>query len=437
VARSPQHTHATMENPTPFDLKEAIRRWGAEFGTPSPLSAVELEELESHLRDHVAALESGGMTPEAAFRAAVKQLGERPRLATEFAKINPQRLWLERAIWMVVGVFLFSAFHRLADLPANIIFSHTFGMRWNPAICVALRSFGSLGSVAVMTTLLWFLFWRKPGWGRALVGSCERGLLATGVAMVLTRWGCDQFNYFYDYTLYRYLPWLHAWLLPTIQPPYPDEAAMHRVNMVNMFCGIAEKVIWTTALCVLAASVVRMRQSFSLADGRNTAKSLWLERFMWMVAGWVLLQFSVGELHGSVLLPALWIRPALGSSAILEHLIGLTTAVLHLALWAMPFWACWIFTTRRPIFFGWMSRAFQYRPFWTSVGVTLLLNLNVVLWPFLLWTGIQVNTPGNGLGPIIEEWNFGPWMVIWQRVAPALLLVALMRWRMKLRERIE
>ena len=433
MARGPQHAHATMENATPFDLKDAIRRWRAEFGTPSSLSAVEMEELESHLRDHVAALETAGMTPEAAFRAAVKQLGERQGLATEFAKINPQRIWLERAIWMAVGVFLFSAFHRLADAPADIIFRHSFGMRWDPTLCIALSRFGGLGVVAVMTALLWFLFWRRPGWGRALVGSCERSLLATGVAMVLALWGCNQLRYFYDDTLHRYLPRLHAWLLPTIQPPYPDEAVIYRVTM---FCAIATSVIWAAGLCVLAARVVRRRRSFSLASGaqKNAADFPWLERFTWMVAGWVLLQFGVRELHSSVLLPVLWILPALGSSAILEHLVGLITAVLHLALWATPFWACWIFTTRRPELAGWISRAFQYRPFWTTVGATLLLNVNLVLWLLLLCTGIQVKTPGNGLGPIISEWNFGPWMAICQRVAPALLLVALLRWRMKLRE---
>jgi hypothetical protein len=50
VARGAQRSQTTMENPTPFDLNEAIRRWRAEFGSPSSLSAVELEELETHLR---------------------------------------------------------------------------------------------------------------------------------------------------------------------------------------------------------------------------------------------------------------------------------------------------------------------------------------------------------------------------------------------------
>jgi hypothetical protein len=185
---------------------------------------------------------------------------------------------------------------------------------------------------------------------------------------------------------------------------------------------------------VLAARVVRLRQSFSLASGaqKNAANSLWLERFTWMIAGWLLVRFCVGELYSLAILPTLWLLLALGSSAVLQHLAGLTTAVLQMALWAAPFWACWIFTTRRPGFAGKMLRAFQYRPFWTSVGVTLLLNGTTILGLLLRWTGIQVYTPGNG--PIISEWMFGSWMAICQRVAPALLLVALMRWRMKLRE---
>ena len=432
MARGPQHTHATMEKPTPFDLNEAVRRWRAEFGSPSSLSAVEVEELESHLRDHVVALQAGGMTPETAFRAAVKQLGDRQRVATEFAKINPQRVWLERAIWMAVGVFLLSVFQRLALVLHNIIFSHAFGMRWNPALCAVLSWFAGLGSVAVMAILLWFAFWRRPNWGRALVDSCEQSLMATGVAMVLILWGCARLSYFYDYMLHSYVPWLHAWLFPTIQPPYPDATVMNRISM---FCGIAEDVIWAGALCVLAARVVRVRQSRLLAAGeqRIAANPLWLERLTWMVAGWVLVMFCVRYLYGLVLLPAHWIVPVLGPSAVLQHLVGLTTAALVVALWATPFWACWIFTTRRPRFAGWMRRAFQRRPFWTSVGVTLLLNINGVFALFFLWTGVHVKTPGNSLGPIISEWNFGSWMGICQHIVLAAVFVWLLQRRMKLR----
>ena len=155
---------------------------------------------------------------------------------------------------------------------------------------------------------------------------------------------------------------------------------------------------------------------------------------MWMVAGSVLAQVGSRDLYGFVLLPVFWILPVLGPSAMLQHLVGLTTAALSVAAWTTPFWALWIFTTLRPQLGAWIRQAFQRRPFWTSVGVTLLLNVNVVLWLLFLWTDIHVKTRENGLGPIISEWNFGSWMVICQRVVTAVLLVALLHWRMKLRE---
>ncbi|HEY9171957.1 MAG TPA: permease prefix domain 1-containing protein [Verrucomicrobiae bacterium] len=421
-----------MENPTPFSLSEAIRRWRAEFGSPSSLSAAELEELETHLRDHVAQLESGGMTPEAAFAVATKQLGDRQRVTTEFAKINPQRVWLERAIWMAVGIFLFSVLRRLELVGSNILLSHGFARGWDPALCVALSRLGGLGSVAAMAALLWFSFSRRPNWGRALRDSCERSLLAAGVAVVLMLWGCTRLSYLCDYLLNQFAPRLHAWLYPMIQTPFADEAVMNRISFC---CRIGEEVIWAVALCVLATRVVRVRRSslFASFTQKGTANSLWLERLTWMVAGYMLVKFGVCELHGMVLLPAAWMLTALGSSVVIQHLAGLTMAVLELVLWAIPFWACWVFTAWRPKLGGWIARAFRRHPFSTSIGVMLLLNEDVILWQFLQWTGAHAKIAGSGLGAIISEWNFGAGMVWCQRVALAALLVVLMRRRMKLR----
>jgi hypothetical protein len=421
-----------MENPTSFDLNEAIRRWRTEFGSPGSLSAVDMEELESHLRDHVAALAASGMKPEAAFSAAVKQLGDRQRVAAEFAKINPQRIWLERAIWMAAGVLLCFQLSRLAAVAGNIILNYGFRAQWDPFLYWAAISLCELGSVATLGAFCWFCFARRPAWGGWLARVCERRPLLAGMAMALALWGSDRFSYYHIYILEHFLPRLHAWLFPVVNVMPPNAAV---INRIMIFCGIAEDVICAAALCWLAARVVR--QSLLPAGGAQgtAANSPWLNRLMWMMAGCVLVRFGVRNLYEClVLLPVLWLLPVLGPSAVLQHLVGLTTAALHMALWATPFWACWIFITRCPPFAGWMLRAFQYRPFWTSVGVTLLLNASGVLGLLLLWTGIHVKTPGSGFGPIISQWNWGPWMGIWQHVAPAVLLLALVRWRMKLRE---
>jgi len=69
----------------------------------------------------------------------------------------------------------------------------------------------------------------------------------------------------------------------------------------------------------------------------------------------------------------------------------------------------------------------------TAVGVTLLLNASGVLGLLFLWTGIQLSAPGKDFGQITSDWHWTSWMLAW-RVAPAVLLLALVRWRMKLRE---
>ena len=78
-----------MENRTPFDLNEAIRRWRENLGASHALSADNLEELASHLRASVQKLQADGLSEEEAFLAATRRLGERGALEREFAKVAP------------------------------------------------------------------------------------------------------------------------------------------------------------------------------------------------------------------------------------------------------------------------------------------------------------------------------------------------------------
>ena len=51
-----------MENRTPFDLNEAIRRWQQNLGASPALNADDLEELASHLRALVQKLQADGLS---------------------------------------------------------------------------------------------------------------------------------------------------------------------------------------------------------------------------------------------------------------------------------------------------------------------------------------------------------------------------------------
>ncbi len=106
-----------MENQTPFDLNEAIRRWQQKFSASPSFGADNLEELASHLRASVQRLKATGLSEEAAFQIATRRLGERRALEQEFAKVNPAlNLSLPGFLFCAVaGLFLMRGIRSWAD----------------------------------------------------------------------------------------------------------------------------------------------------------------------------------------------------------------------------------------------------------------------------------------------------------------------------------
>ena len=94
---------------SPFYFDAAIVAWRASFEDTAVGSGNNLTELETHLRDSFAALTSRGLAEEEAFHLACRRLGGAD-LAKEFAKLNPQIIWAERAKWMFLGILSFAVF---------------------------------------------------------------------------------------------------------------------------------------------------------------------------------------------------------------------------------------------------------------------------------------------------------------------------------------
>lgn len=97
-----------MENSTAFILNDAIQSWRDTLGRSPSLREQDLAELEAHLRDSVAALQSRGLTDEEAFLLATRRLGYPAGLEPEFAKVNRSEVWLHRLLWMLVGIQVWS-----------------------------------------------------------------------------------------------------------------------------------------------------------------------------------------------------------------------------------------------------------------------------------------------------------------------------------------
>ncbi len=64
-----------MENPTQFELNGHILAWREKLGQSAALTGEELEELEAHLRDSIASLQSRGLAATEAFLVATQRVG--------------------------------------------------------------------------------------------------------------------------------------------------------------------------------------------------------------------------------------------------------------------------------------------------------------------------------------------------------------------------
>lgn len=92
-----------METPPQFDLNKAILAWRGEVANSPAISPADVDELETHLRDSVSALEGKGLAAHEAFWVATNRLGSHGSLQAEFAKINVNQVWIERLLWMLTG----------------------------------------------------------------------------------------------------------------------------------------------------------------------------------------------------------------------------------------------------------------------------------------------------------------------------------------------
>jgi cytochrome c assembly protein len=76
-----------------FDLDQQIDRWKSAFVKKAACSSDELQELESHLREEIAALVTAGCCEQEAFSESVSRLGDPHEICGEFAKNESRFLW--------------------------------------------------------------------------------------------------------------------------------------------------------------------------------------------------------------------------------------------------------------------------------------------------------------------------------------------------------
>ena len=91
-----------MTNFADRPLEDQIAQWRAYLRGRQGVHRPDVEELEGHLRDQLAALTEGGLSGDEAFLVAVKRMGSLDALSREFAREHSERLW--KQLVMPAGV---------------------------------------------------------------------------------------------------------------------------------------------------------------------------------------------------------------------------------------------------------------------------------------------------------------------------------------------
>ena len=79
-------------------LEEQISQWRLYLRRRRAINGPDVEELEGHLRDQVAALTNAGLAGDEAFLVAVKRMGSLDALSREFAREHSERLWKQLVV---------------------------------------------------------------------------------------------------------------------------------------------------------------------------------------------------------------------------------------------------------------------------------------------------------------------------------------------------
>jgi len=74
-------------------LEERIAEWRSYLSRRQAIHAVDVDELEDHLRSQVSDLQGAGLDDEEAFLIAVKRIGDLDTLSREYAQEYSERLW--------------------------------------------------------------------------------------------------------------------------------------------------------------------------------------------------------------------------------------------------------------------------------------------------------------------------------------------------------
>jgi hypothetical protein len=112
-----------MENQTRFDLNAAVENWRNELAAQPNLASDDRRELETHLRDAIAAFQQRGLNDEESFWLARRRVGQPQQLVEEFEKADPIKIWRERVFWMVLAYLVILLWTGSVSCIVNVLYN--------------------------------------------------------------------------------------------------------------------------------------------------------------------------------------------------------------------------------------------------------------------------------------------------------------------------
>ena len=442
MAHCPSESNQLMENPTPFDLKPALQQWRAGLQNLGGISADELEELEEHLRESMDALHARGLSVQEAFRIATRRLGSERQLSDEFAKANPQRVWTERAMWMVAGILAALALGTVITPVKSIVLNCALWSGLNGPLAWALHHLtGCFLWAGAATIAYWVLSRHSPPLDR-LVLACIRRPVLTGLALFIGLQGL-QYGMSMVYRLaepvYRFLSRDPA---PLIQQWNPA------IEAWALWGGLLAQVLWIAAGPLLAGLAWRRRgrlaskptsshalrpadeeatrelksQGLSLEEagllvaerscpqatvaltyGLSSDPGIWLERAAWMVTGAALSQCLEYWVWVPGWLLVLATRPV---APLYLHLVALGSACFGLTVAGGIVAGLWSWTTAHPSQMASIGSICRRRPLLSAIAlVVVCAGLGWCQYAIFMRLQQLWALPGQfDLVPILSEW---------------------------------
>jgi hypothetical protein len=154
-------------------LEAQIDQWRSYLRRRRAIHAVDVAELEDHLREQVAGLADAGLAPDEAFLVAVKRMGELDALSREFAREHSERLWKQLVVAAPEGISparvrsdALAAFGLALAAAAAIKLPVLFGMQLDRDAGFYARNLALFVLPFLAGYFIWKrqLGWRSVGW---------------------------------------------------------------------------------------------------------------------------------------------------------------------------------------------------------------------------------------------------------------------------------